>query len=539
MKELLQAIYPPLLQSWSNEPVVRSTPPLKMGEGVIDEATFNVIEVEGLFDAVNEASTLIGQATLYRSLARPLVSAEIIRAKQDALRELEANETLYQRLKGLVQEAAELEGDFYRLLYGTFLGMVGSPAHKMEFQGFGYPFYKNAVRFVLDLVKKVQELPLPESGYLKTLVEDFRHFADSRAYALMRGPVYRTEKAIRTKAEKGFLMPALKFTPSLFKPVLITFSVIALLGALHFGPLLLNLSDSALGVFWLFLLPLAMTYAPIVGTFDRDACIYPLRNFYKRSEEVQNVLDALGKLDELLAFHRFAKNFGGPTVLPRIIDSDQHVLRVKQVRNPVLAKGNPAYVPNDIDLRKTHLTFITGPNSGGKTAFCKTLAQVQLLAQIGCYVPAEEAELSVADRIFYQVPEISHLTDGEGRFGTELKHTKNIFLATSRKSLVVLDELSEGTTYEEKLETSASILEGFYRKGNNTILITHNHELVDRFQEQKIGLARQVEFAGDAPTYRLIEGISRVSHADRVAKKIGFAKEDIEKYLEEEESKVQ
>jgi DNA mismatch repair ATPase MutS len=146
-------------------------------------------------------------------------------------------------------------------------------------------------------------------------------------------------------------------------------------------------------------------------------------------------------------------------------------------------------------------------------------------------VPAQAATLTVADRIFYQVSEVSHLNDGEGRFGTELKRTKDIFLATTPKSLVVLDELSEGTTFEEKMESSSNVLNGFYRKGNSTILITHNHQLVDNFVRQGIGLPRQVEFANDAPTYKLIAGISRVSHADRVAKKIGFSKEDIEHYL--------
>ena len=96
---------------------------------------------------------------------------------------------------------------------------------------------------------------------------------------------------------------------------------------------------------------------------------------------------------------------------------------------------------------------------------------------------------------------------------------------------MILDELSEGTTYEEKLETSENILDGFRRKKSTTLLITHNHELVDHFINQGIGQAKQVEFKDEEPTYRLIEGISRVSHADRVAKKIGFSKEDIDRYL--------
>ena len=196
---------------------------------------------------------------------------------------------------------------------------------------------------------------------------------------------------------------------------------------------------------------------------------------------------------------------------------------------------NESYVGNDFNLEVEKLVFITGPNSGGKTAFCKTITQIQLLAQVGCYVPAQAATLSVADKIFYQAPEISHLDDGEGRFGTELKRTKDIFLASTAKSLVVLDELSEGTTFEEKMESSTNVLDGFYRKGNNTILITHNHQLVDVFIDRNKGIARQVEFANDQPTFKLIEGISRVSHADRVAKKIGFSKEDIDNYLADSE----
>ena len=141
-------------------------------------------------------------------------------------------------------------------------------------------------------------------------------------------------------------------------------------------------------------------------------------------------------------------------------------------------------------MEHERLVLITGPNSGGKTAFCKTVTQSQVLAQIGCFIPAAAATLSVADKIFYQVPEISHLADGEGRFGTELKRTKEIFLASTAKSLVVLDELSEGTTFEEKMESSTNVLNGFYRKGCNTILITHNHQLVDHFMHEKIGVGQ-------------------------------------------------
>ncbi len=532
MKETVNSFSSHLLQSEAREPPeIRSAAPPQGGQGVIDASTFQAIEVDKLFDSINHAVTVAGQAMLYRSLVEPLAAAEPIRAKQRAVREIESNQALRKGLEELLGQAKALEKDFYHLLFGTFLGMLSSPAHPLEIEGYGYATYLKGTRFLLNLVEAASRLPAPESPYLRSLLESLRAFAQSRAYALAKGPAYRTEKGMITKAEKSWFVPAVKFRPSLFKPVGLTLAAVALFLILQFVPLVLNMVAAITPAFWLFLVPLSLLYIPIVGSFDRDGCIYPLRDVFKRSEDVQNALDTLGKLDELLSFIRFKEAFGHPMVLPTLIDTDRHHLVLKGVRNPILAKANPAYVPNDIALEEVRLTFITGPNSGGKTAFCKTLAQTQLLAQIGSYVPAEWADLSVADHIFYQVPEISHLADGEGRFGTELRRTKNIFLAASPRSLVIMDELSEGTTHEEKIEISMDILNGFQQKGNSTILITHNHELVDRFQEQGIGLARQAEFRDDRPTYRLIEGVSRVSHADRVARKIGFSKEDIARYL--------
>jgi DNA mismatch repair ATPase MutS len=264
---------------------------------------------------------------------------------------------------------------------------------------------------------------------------------------------------------------------------------------------------------------------------DRDKIIYPLRDYMNKSAALQEALALVGQLDELLALHRYAQKFGTATVLPELEESPQHHLTLRAVRNPVLAFENPDYVANDITIGQENLLFITGPNSGGKTAFSKTLAQVQLLAQIGSYVPAQEAKLCPAQLISYQTPEFNRLGDREGRFGTELQHTKRIFLATTPRSLVVLDEIAEGTTQTERVEIASNVLQGFHKIGNTTLLITHNHELVERFQTDGIGCFRQAEFVNDTPTYKLIDGISTISHADRIASRIGFAKEDIARYL--------
>lgn len=523
---------PSLLQPGAKQPPsIRCAPPDGEAAGVIDAATFETIEVDKLFDSLNHCETLTGQATLYRDLCYPLDQADAVRSRQEALREIEAQPELRQGLEQLLKRAKVYENDLYQLLYATFMGLVSAPAHELEIEGYGYATYIRGTRFMLQLVDDAKALPAVQSRYLRCLINSLRDFGSSRAYRLARGPAYRGEKGMLSREEKHWYTPALRFQPSLFKPVALLLVLLGVVAVGFFVPLFLELVGSISPVVWLFLMPLALLYIPIVGGFDRDGCIYPLREIFKASPELELALEALGRLEVLMSCLRFREHFQHPTCLPDLLDSEHHVFLVKAVRNPILAKNNADYVSNDLDLRDTRVTLITGPNSGGKTAFCKTVAQTQLLAQIGCYVPAEFAALSVADRIFYQVPEISHLTDGEGRFGTELRHTKKIFLATSPHSLVIMDELSEGTTHEEKIEISKAILEGFYRKGNSTLLITHNHELVDRLLEAGIGDARQVEFRDERPTYRLIPGISRVSHADRVAKKIGFSKEDIARYL--------
>lgn len=521
-----------ILHSWQDEawPTIKSSKPLPMGEGVIDETAFNTIEIDKVFEAVNHATTTVGQATLFRSLCQPLSDIKEIKAKQDAVKELEKNQKLKEQVEYMVNSAATSEKNLHLLLFGEFLGAFSQARSKNEIEGYGYKQYKNGVCFVQEFVGHVQAAETPRSKYLNDIFNKVKAFTETRYYSLMEGPVYFIEGKITSKDERGdsyFPVPVV-FKPQIFKPVLLV-SIFTLLWLISlFSPVNIAPSLRTVAVFFG---PLLLLYFPIVGGYDRDNCIIPLRNEYKRAEPVADLLDALGQLDELLSFMKFADNFGHSTALPKFEDAKHHRINLTSAVNPVLGKDNADYVGNDFVLDDDKLVLLTGPNSGGKTAFCKTVTQIQVLAQIGGYVPTKATTLTVADRVFYQVPEISHLDDGEGRFGTELKRTKDIFLATTAKSLVVLDELSEGTTFEEKMEASANILNGFFRKGNSTILITHNHQLVDQFAKLGTGLPKQVEFANDAPTYRLIPGISRVSHADRVAKKIGFSKEDIDSYL--------
>ncbi len=523
-----------ILQSWNDEwPVVRSSQPLPTAEGVLDQGAFNTIEVDELFDYVNYASTVAGQSVLYRSLTQPLADLEAINAKQAAVREIRDNPAVRANVENILAEAAADEQRLYLLLFGEFLGGFGTAREDNQIEGYGYKQYRRGINFVLNLVGAIHNSGTPQSPYLQGVFNKIGNFANSNDYSLMVGPVYNSEKGIQSKEErKGSFAPATIFRPTLFKPLLIGLVALAIWGLLQVFPSdMFEFSKDGISVASVFFLPLMLAYIPVIGGYDRDNCIIPLRNRFKGSQALGEMLDGLGQLDELLSFIKYAEDYGSDMVLPEMVDSEQHAINLEAAKNPVLGHKNPQYVGNDFRMQADRLVCITGPNSGGKTAFCKTITQIQVLAQIGCYVPAKLAQMVVADKIFYQAPEISHLDDGEGRFGTELKRTRDIFLATTAKSLLVLDEMAEGTTFEEKMQSSIDVLDGFYRKGNSTILITHNHQLVDVFVKRRIAAPKQVEFADDMPTFRLVDGISRVSHADRVARKIGFSKQDIDNYL--------
>ncbi|RLA19640.1 MAG: DNA mismatch repair protein MutS [Gammaproteobacteria bacterium] len=499
---------------------------------IMDEATHQVAEIDGLLDVLDTTRTLIGKETLYRSVTGQARAAEEIKEKQEALKELASDKKLTSVLDKLLREAAVKEKDYYSFLFAKYTGYMGSTdPDKLEFQGYGYAEHRAGMKLLPELSEDAGLLPPVKSDYLKRLVSTLVSFGDKRECKLMEGPVYKTFGGLKTKKEKGF-KPGVKFRPGLIKPILV--AMFALIAA--FAPMMFDPEIALHTPLWMLPFVLLGVYIPSVTSFDQETFLYPLSKLFATSEETAKVLGALGELDELLSFQQYGDSYSTKVILPEVFSATAHTLELKGARNPILGKKDPDYVPNDIKLKDERVTFITGPNSGGKTALCKTITQIQLLAQIGCYVPADEASLSIVDGIYYQTPEVNTLSADVGRFGTELKHTKAIFMKTTPNSLVVLDELAEGTTYEEKLKTSITILDGFSKLGNSTLLVTHNHELADHYRKQGIGIFRQVGIEGDVLTHRFVDGISKISHAHKVAAKIGFTEADINVFLEEKKN---
>ncbi len=480
---------------------------------VMDDITFATIEIPALYRAINHTRTVTGAATLLRSLIQPLTSLELIHAKQDSVRELEEDVELAYKLAEYVNSLVEKEEDMYQYFFARLDKWTQ------------YSVYRAASVFFERLVSGIEHVPIPKTPYLETLIQDIRSIDGTRGIELIQGPVYSTFGGLKPRSEMRFFTPGVKFTPRSVKPILLV--------APWLIPVLTVMNGNSEMTFFSFMFPLFGAMSMMM-TSDIDLAIFirPLKDIYVVDSNIRKGIDAIGKIDELLSFHEYAKAMNGEVVMSVVTEASQHYFVAKGVRNPIILNIDSYCVPNDVNLQGQKLTFITGPNDGGKTTYCKTIAQLQVMAQIGCYVPAEQAEISIADRILYQEPEFGSLEGARGGLKAQLRRARKIFFHSTPASLVVLDDILRGaTTHKEALEKTSEILDGFHTIGNNTILITHAYELVEQFAQQGRSQTLQAEFRNEMPTRRLIPGISRESHSDFVSDQVGFSKEDIQRHL--------
>lgn len=191
----------------------------------------------------------------------------------------------------------------------------------------------------------------------------------------------------------------------------------------------------------------------------------------------------IAQLDCLIGFACVSANNG---YNPPVIDGGD-VLSITQGRHPVierLMKADEHYVPNDIflDNDKQQIMIITGPNMAGKSALLRQTALIVLMAQIGCFVPAESAHIGVVDKIFTRVGASDNLSAGDSTFMVEMNEAATILNNMTDKSLVLFDELGRGTSTYDGISIAWSIVEYIHEtKGRHakTLFATHYHELND------------------------------------------------------------
>ena len=268
--------------------------------------------------------------------------------------------------------------------------------------------------------------------------------------------------------------------------------------------------------------------------------------------QIQVNAGLLAHLDCLLGFAKVAEE--NRYVRPVIDDSQ--VLDIRKGRHPVIEQELPVgepYVPNDIELdsERQQIMIITGPNMAGKSALLRQTALIVLLAQVGCFVPAESARIGLVDKIFTRVGASDNLSLGESTFMVEMTEASNILNNVSGRSLVLFDELGRGTSTYDGISIAWAIVEYLHEKAKGhprTLFATHYHELNEmekNFQRIKNYSVSVKEMNGKVIFLRkLVRGGSEHSFGIHVAEIAGMPRSIVRragvilKQLEDENAQV-
>lgn len=198
---------------------------------------------------------------------------------------------------------------------------------------------------------------------------------------------------------------------------------------------------------------------------------------------IQIDANQIARLDCLLSFANVARQ--NRYIRPVVADDD--VLDIKQGRHPVIEKQLPAgekYIANDVflDTETQQIIIITGPNMAGKSALLRQTALITIMAQIGCFVPADSAHVGLVDKVFTRVGASDNISVGESTFMVEMNEAADILNNLSPRSLVLFDELGRGTSTYDGISIAWAIVEHIHEHKKaraRTLFATHYHELND------------------------------------------------------------
>lgn len=204
--------------------------------------------------------------------------------------------------------------------------------------------------------------------------------------------------------------------------------------------------------------------------------------------EIQETARAIGELDVLYSLAMAA--FKGSYVCPRL--NERQEIQIKDGRHPVVEKllERELFVPNDVHLNNTdeRLIILTGPNMAGKSTYMRQVALLTLMAQMGSFIPAREADICPVDRIFTRVGASDDLATGQSTFMVEMNEVANILKYATSRSLIILDEVGRGTSTYDGMSIARAVVEFINEKIKaKTLFATHYHELIE-LEDQEAGI---------------------------------------------------
>ena len=251
--------------------------------------------------------------------------------------------------------------------------------------------------------------------------------------------------------------------------------------------------------------------------------------------ELQALADIVAELDCFQSLATVAQTYN--YCRPEFANQDDLVVKFEESRHPVLEKTDPSKViSNTINMSKdaNRFVLITGPNMAGKSTLMRQVALCIIMAQIGSFVPAKSAKLSVVDRLFTRIGALDNLYSGQSTFMVEMLETATILHNATPNSFILLDEIGRGTATYDGLSIAGAVSHYIHTKIKaRTLFATHYHELISLSKQlpafQNFSMSIVEENGQLAFTYSFVEGAADKSYGVHVAEMAGLPAEVLEK----------
>ncbi|KAI9682068.1 MAG: DNA mismatch repair protein msh6 [Caeruleum heppii] len=489
--------------SWY-DPIRKATSLVLDGQTLINleifANTFDGGSAGTLFTLLNRCITPFGKRAFRQWVCHPLVDAETINARLDAVDSLNADNTMCDQFTSQLTKLPDLERlisrihagscraqDFVRVLlgfeqieytmsllsaFGTGDGVIGKLITAMPDLKSRLSQWKDA----FDRTKaKEDDILVPERGVegdfdesqdriesiladLESLLKKYRRDLGSTSivYRDNGKEIYQLEVPIKVKG-----------VPKAWDQMSATQKV-----KRYYSPELRGLVRQ--------LQEAQETHAQIVKEVAG--------RFYRRFDEDYAIwlgtVKIVAQLDCLISLAKASAGLGGPSCRPTFVDDDRSVIEFEELRHPCMLPSVSDFIPNDIQLggERANINLLTGANAAGKSTILRMTCVAVIMAQIGCYVPCQSARLTPVDRIMSRLGANDNIFAAQSTFFVELSETKKILSEASPRSLVILDELGRGTSSYDGVAVAQSVLHHVATHiGCTGFFATHYHSLATEF----------------------------------------------------------
>ena len=491
---------------------------------------------------IDNTKTAMGKRMLRSWLERPLVNVSQISRRQNAVAELVDNSMLRDEIKELLTGVNDIERLLSRIAYSTANAkelrslcttVQRLPAIKSLLEGTGSSMLRSiydgidTLQDVYELINNaiVDEPPFSvrEGGMIKA---GYNEEIDSLHDIMNNGTSILTEIENREKEATGIPKLKVSYNKVFGYFIEVTNSYKHLVPETYIRKQTLTNCERYITQ------ELKDLEGKVLGAKDRCVALEYETFCAVRSsvagevERIQKTAKALATLDSLASLAQVA--FNNNYCCPQI--TTDGTLDIKDGRHPVVEAllNDTPFVPNDtlLDCSNNLCSIITGPNMAGKSTYMRQTALIVLMAQIGSFVPARSARISVCDAIFTRVGASDDLATGQSTFMVEMNEVSTILKNATDKSLIILDEIGRGTSTFDGMSIARAVLEYVVKKiGAKTLFATHYHELtaMEGMLKGVNNYSIAVKKRGDDITFlrRIVHGGADQSFGIEVAKLAG------------------